>query len=196
MCREVECISSSYSSILILIHFPPPSLLPFSSSLTLPPSPPYLSLLLNSLSSPLIPPSPLSPLSSFLFPPQGRASENDPDESPTQLGVGRSAYQVGRSQKHFVVELLTPFSRTLKNKKSKKNKRNASQNPTNGTSAGTDAVSPESNGKEGAENQNPYVRYVRLIIHRPATDWGSSIWRLQLWGVEMGEELEQEERRR
>jgi hypothetical protein len=28
------------------------------------------------------------------------------------------------------------------------------------------------------------VRYVRLIIHAPATEWGSSIWRLQIWGYE------------
>lgn len=26
------------------------------------------------------------------------------------------------------------------------------------------------------------VRYVRLVIHAPATEWGSSIWRLQIWG--------------
>lgn len=29
------------------------------------------------------------------------------------------------------------------------------------------------------------VRYVRLNIHAPATEWGSSIWRLQLWGYEV-----------
>ena len=28
------------------------------------------------------------------------------------------------------------------------------------------------------------VRYVRLLIHSPATEWGSSIWRLQIWGIE------------
>lgn len=28
------------------------------------------------------------------------------------------------------------------------------------------------------------VRYVRLTIHAPATEWGSSIWRLQIWGYE------------
>ena len=27
------------------------------------------------------------------------------------------------------------------------------------------------------------VRYVRLRIHRPATRFGSSIWRLQVWGT-------------
>jgi hypothetical protein len=26
------------------------------------------------------------------------------------------------------------------------------------------------------------VRYVRLLIHRPATRYGASIWRLQVWG--------------
>jgi hypothetical protein len=26
------------------------------------------------------------------------------------------------------------------------------------------------------------VRYVKLLIHRPSTRWGSSIWRLQVWG--------------
>lgn len=29
------------------------------------------------------------------------------------------------------------------------------------------------------------VRYVRLTIHSPATEWGSSIWRLQIWGYEV-----------
>ena len=27
------------------------------------------------------------------------------------------------------------------------------------------------------------VRYVRLTIHKPSEHWGSSIWRLQLWGT-------------
>lgn len=26
------------------------------------------------------------------------------------------------------------------------------------------------------------VRYVRLVIHKPATRYGASIWRLQVWG--------------
>lgn len=26
------------------------------------------------------------------------------------------------------------------------------------------------------------IRYVKLLIHRPSTRWGSSIWRLQVWG--------------
>lgn len=26
------------------------------------------------------------------------------------------------------------------------------------------------------------VRYVRVVIHKPATRYGSSIWRFQIWG--------------
>lgn len=33
-------------------------------------------------------------------------------------------------------------------------------------------------------NRNP-VRKVRLTIHRPSTRWGVSVWRVQLWGVEL-----------
>lgn len=28
------------------------------------------------------------------------------------------------------------------------------------------------------------ARYVRLIIHKPSTRWGSSLWRFQVWGVD------------
>ena len=30
--------------------------------------------------------------------------------------------------------------------------------------------------------QQRTARYVRLLIHRPATRYGASIWRLQVWG--------------
>lgn len=26
------------------------------------------------------------------------------------------------------------------------------------------------------------IRFVRLVIHRPSTMWGSSVWRFQVWG--------------
>ena len=39
-------------------------------------------------------------------------------------------------------------------------------------------------GAEGVRKAGG-VRYVRLSIHKPATEWGSSIWRLQLWGFEV-----------
>ncbi len=26
------------------------------------------------------------------------------------------------------------------------------------------------------------IRQVKLLIHRPSTRWGSSIWRFQVWG--------------
>lgn len=28
------------------------------------------------------------------------------------------------------------------------------------------------------------ARYVRLIIHKPSTRWGSSLWRFQIWGID------------
>jgi len=32
-------------------------------------------------------------------------------------------------------------------------------------------------------NTNVAVRFVRLLIHRPGTRFGSSIWRFHVWGV-------------
>lgn len=29
------------------------------------------------------------------------------------------------------------------------------------------------------------VRYLRLLIHGPSTQWGSSLWRFQVWGVQV-----------
>ena len=39
-------------------------------------------------------------------------------------------------------------------------------------------------GDRGSPVMESGVRYVRLTIHAPATAWGSSIWRLQIWGYE------------
>jgi hypothetical protein len=32
------------------------------------------------------------------------------------------------------------------------------------------------------EQRSGGYRYVKLVIHKPATQWGSSVWRFQIWG--------------
>lgn len=34
-----------------------------------------------------------------------------------------------------------------------------------------------------APGATPSVRWIRLLIARPSTQWGSSLWRVHVWGV-------------
>jgi hypothetical protein len=39
-------------------------------------------------------------------------------------------------------------------------------------------------GVNGIDTNDGLVRYIRIILKRPGTQWGTSLWRVQLWGTE------------
>jgi hypothetical protein len=78
------------------------------------------------------------------------------------LGMGGESKQIRHMKHHVVYELHTPFSRDQNRIKEKTLLEH----------------------KEHNTGLGELVRYVRLVIHQPSMHWGSSIWRLQLWGTE------------
>lgn len=108
------------------------------------------------------------------------------------LGKSNDARTISKSRQHVIHEVHTQYSRNrhvlnkkqdkLKLKHKRKRQKNALESPS--------SVQPTDLTGErgvGVQSDRITVRYVRLTIHRPATEWGSSIWRLQLWGVEEGD---------
>lgn len=95
--------------------------------------------------------------------------------------LGKSAYAVrtSKTHHHIIYELnIQYWNRKEKNKSIKKPLGNTSN---------TENLNLNLNFKSGDLGSSVLesgVRYVRLIIHAPATEWGSSIWRLQIWGYE------------
>jgi len=98
---------------------------------------------------------------------EGRATAERGDASATVvLGRGSEAKQIRKMKHHVVFELHTALSRDQHRIKEATLHEHHAQRERHG--GGADEA----------------VRYVRLVIHKPSLHWGSSIWRLQLWGTE------------
>ena len=57
--------------------------------------------------------------------------------------------------------------------------------PTNQSTLNSQNIANRRDDKPKSVFIKSNVRHVRLTIHSPATEWGSSIWRLQIWGYEV-----------
>ena len=97
-----------------------------------------------------------------LIEPYISSSSSNGNNGNVILGLGGESKQIRHMKHHVVYELHTPFSRDQNRIKEK-----------------TLLAHKEHNTGMGE-----MVRYVRLVIHQPSMHWGSSIWRLQLWGTE------------
>jgi hypothetical protein len=88
--------------------------------------------------------------------------------------LGKSAYatRTSKTHHHIIYELNIQY--WAKNKSIKESLEHTSNTPNLKFKIGDLGSSVLESG----------VRYVRLIIHAPATEWGSSLWRLQIWGYE------------
>jgi hypothetical protein len=95
--------------------------------------------------------------------------------------LGKSAYaeRTSKTHHHIIYELNIPY---WKDKEKNKSLKEPLENTSNKKNLNLNLNLK--NGDLGSSVLESGVRYVRLIIHAPATEWGSSIWRLQIWGYE------------
>jgi hypothetical protein len=97
------------------------------------------------------------------------------------LGHSKNSRITNKSKYHIIQSVITQFNDDKLDTKQKiRNKRDKN------TLYDGDVIDiNENNPKINGGSTNVGVRYVRLEILSPATQWGVSIWRWQLWGIEL-----------
>ena len=100
---------------------------------------------------------------------------------PLLLGTGAESKQIRRMKHHVVYEMHTAISRDQGRirEKTRQDYKAAAQQSSSFSSSNEQSSSSTST----TNAMKDAVRYVRLTIHKPSEHWGSSIWRLQLWGT-------------
>ena len=100
----------------------------------------------------------------------------------TDILATSASIEESRTKQHVIQSTHTKYSREMNRKM--KNDNDRIPMVSSESSRQKEVVKGEvRNGMDSDEIGG--VRYVRLNIHSPATEWGSSIWRLQLWGYEI-----------
>ena len=105
----------------------------------------------------------------------GRAYKDSLDDMGTpiaeeywvELGKGSNARSLGTDKKHVIHDISVHkhvFIYPLKHKLRK-------------------IKTDTSKGESLSLISLPPIRFVRLIIHNPSTEWGSSVWRFQVYGI-------------
>ena len=100
------------------------------------------------------------------------------------LGKGAESKQIRRMKHHVVYELHTAISRDQGRIREKTRLDYKAATATAAAVAQqSSSASSSASSTSTMNSMKDAVRYVRLTIHKPSEHWGSSIWRLQLWGT-------------
>jgi ABC-type methionine transport system ATPase subunit len=98
------------------------------------------------------------------------------------LGHSKESKIINKSKHHIVQSLLTQFNDDKIDNKTKRIRNKHEKTDLNEINViDIKKYNPEINDV----STDVGVRYVRLTILSPATQWGVSIWRFQLWGTEL-----------
>ena len=99
------------------------------------------------------------------------------------LGRGSESKQIRRMKHHVVYELHTAISRDQGRIREKTRLDYKAAAAATATAVAAQQASSNEASLSTTNHMKDAVRYVRLTIHKPSEHWGSSIWRLQLWGT-------------
>jgi tRNA U34 5-carboxymethylaminomethyl modifying enzyme MnmG/GidA len=97
------------------------------------------------------------------------------------LGSSKDSKITNKSKHHIIQSLLTQLSDDKIDNKIKRIRNKREKVNLNGKNV---IDIKEHNPEINEVSTDVGVRYVRLLILSPATQWGVSIWRFQLWGTE------------